>query len=256
MALPANLSLEGRVAIVTGAGRGGKGIGRGIALALAEAGADIAITARTNAADAEAVSEAVAALGRKAFSLTCDVSNADSVDALFERVRQEWGKVDILVNNAGITRDKLLLRMNEDDWDSVMDANLKGAFLCTRAAAKVMIKQRWGRIINITSVMGQIGNPGQANYSASKGGVASLTRTAARELGSRNVTVNAIAPGFIETQMTDALSDEIRSATLARIPLGRLGTPDDVGALTAFLASEAAGYITGQILTVDGGMTV
>jgi 3-oxoacyl-[acyl-carrier protein] reductase len=251
-----SVSLEGKAAIVTGAGRGGKGIGRGIALALAEAGADVVITARTNIADAEAVAEAVAALGRRAIPVACDVSDTASVDALFERTKQELGKVDILVNNAGITRDKLLLRMGDDDWDAVMDANLKGTFLCTRAASKLMIKQRSGRIINITSIMGQIGNPGQANYSASKAGIIGFTRTVARELGGRGVTVNAVAPGFIETQMTDALPEEMKGATLTRIPLGRLGTPEDVGAAVAFLASDAASYITGQVLTVDGGMTV
>lgn len=251
-----SFSLDGKTAIVTGAGRGGKGIGRGIALALAEAGADVVITARTNIADAEAVAEAVTALGRKSLAVVCDVSDAASVEALFERTRQEFGRVDILVNNAGITRDKLLLRMGDDDWDSVMDANLKGTFLCTRTAAKLMIKQRSGRIVNITSIMGQVGNPGQANYSASKAGIIGFTRTVARELGGRGVTVNAVAPGFIETQMTDALPEDLKNTTLGRIPLGRLGTPEDVGATVVFLASDAASYITGQTLTVDGGMTV
>jgi 3-oxoacyl-[acyl-carrier protein] reductase len=251
-----SLTLEGKVAIVTGAGRGGKGIGQGIALALAQAGADIAITARTNIADAEAVAAAVTALGRRALAIQCDVVDAASVESLFERTRQELGRIDILVNNAGMTKDGLLLRMSEESWDAVMDANLKGTFLCTRTAAKLMIKQRSGRIINITSIMGQIGNPGQANYSASKAGMIGFTRTVARELGARGVTVNAVAPGFIETQMTDALPEEMRKSTLERIPLGRLGTPEDVGAAVAFLASDAASYITGQILTVDGGMTV
>lgn len=250
------LSLEGRVAIVTGAGRGGRGIGRGIALALAEAGADIAITARTNIADAEAVAEGVRALGRKGVACTCDVSDSASVEALFEKVKQDFGKIDILVNNAGITRDGLILRMTDEAWDTVLDANLKGTFICTRAAAKVMIKQRSGRIINITSVMGMVGNPGQANYSASKAGIIGFTRTVARELGSRGVTVNAVAPGFIETQMTDALEGDARQGALGKIPLGRFGAPEDVGAAVAFLASEAASYITGQVLTVDGGMTV
>jgi 3-oxoacyl-[acyl-carrier protein] reductase len=179
-----------------------------------------------------------------------------SVDALFEQAKAEFGKVDILVNNAGITRDGLLLRMGEDAWDAVLDANLKGTFLCTRAAAKLMVRQRSGRIINITSVMGQVGNPGQANYSASKAGIIGFTRTVARELASRGVTVNAVAPGFIDTQMTDAIEGEMREAALSKIPLGRLGTPEDVGAVVAFLASDAASYITGQTVTVDGGMTV
>lgn len=249
-------SLEGKTAIVTGAGRGGRGIGRGIALALAEAGADVLITARTNKDDAEAVAGTVRAIGRRGVAATCDVSVAASVEALFKQAQAEFGRLDILVNNAGITRDGLLLRMSEEDWDAVLDANLKGTFLCTRAAAKRMIKQRAGRIINITSVMGQIGNPGQANYSASKAGIIGFTRTAARELGGRGITVNAVAPGFIETQMTEALNEEQRAGVLAKIALGRLGTAEDVGRTVAFLASDAASYITGQVLTVDGGMTI
>ena len=250
------LPLEGKKAIVTGAGRGGRGIGAGIAIALAKAGADVIITARTNIADAEAVAQAVTDLGRQGIAITCDVSDTASVENLFATAKEVWGRVDILVNNAGITRDGLLLRMTDDAWDSVLDANLKGTFLCTRAAAKVMVKQRAGRIINITSVMGQVGNPGQANYSASKAGIIGFTRTVARELGSRNITVNAVAPGFIETQMTDVMSGETRDAALGKIPLGRLGTPEDVGNIVAFLASEAASYVTGQTITVDGGMTV
>jgi 3-oxoacyl-[acyl-carrier protein] reductase len=249
-------SLEGKTAIVTGAGRGGRGIGRGIALALAEAGADVLITARTSRDDAEAVAGAVREAGRRGVAATCDVSEAASVEALFKQAQAEFGRVDILVNNAGITRDGLILRMREEDWDAVLDANLKGTFLCTRAAAKRMIKQRAGRIINITSVMGQIGNPGQANYSASKAGIIGFTRTAARELGGRGITVNAVAPGFIETQMTEALNEEQRAGVLAKVAVGRLGTTEDVGRAVAFLASDAASYITGQVLTVDGGMTI
>lgn len=250
-----SLSLEGKKAIVTGAGRGGRGIGRGIALALAAAGADVIITARTSIADAEAVAGAVAALGRQGIALTCDVSDTASVEALFERAKAEWGRVDILVNNAGITRDGLLLRMTDDAWDTVLDSNLKGTFLCTRAASKLMVKQKYGRIINITSVMGQVGNPGQANYSASKAGIIGFTRSVAGELGSRGITVNAVAPGFIETQMTDAIEGERRDSVVKEIPTGRLGTPEDIGAAVAFLASDAASYITGQTITVDGGMT-
>ncbi len=250
------LSLEGKKAIVTGAGRGGRGIGAGIAAALARAGADVIVTARTNIADAEAVAQAVSDMGRQGIAITCDVSESASVESLFERAKSEWGRVDILVNNAGITKDGLLLRMTDDAWDSVLDANLKGTFLCTRAAAKLMVKQRAGRIINITSVMGQVGNPGQANYSASKAGIIGFTRTVARELGSRGITVNAVAPGFIETQMTDAMAGDIRDAAVGKIPLGRLGTPEDVGNIVAFLASDAASYVTGQSITVDGGMTV
>lgn len=249
--------LEGKTAIVTGAGRGGRGIGRGIALALAHAGANVLITSRTNLADAQVLAEAVVhETGRRGVAVACDVANVASVDALFERAKAEFGRVDILVNNAGITRDGLLLRLSEADWDAVLDANLKGTFLCTRAAAKLMIKQRAGRIISITSVMGQVGNPGQANYSASKAGIIGFTRTVARELGARNITVNAVAPGFIETQMTDAISEEQRAAILTKVPLARLGTVEDVGGAVVFLASDAAAYITGQVLTVDGGMTV
>jgi len=251
-----SLSLEGKKAIVTGAGRGGRGIGRGIALALAQAGADVIITARTNIADAEAVAEAVTEAGRQGIAVACDVSETPSVEALFDRAKEAWGRVDIVVNNAGITRDGLLLRMTDDAWDAVLDSNLKGTFLCTRSASKIMVKQKYGRIINITSVMGQVGNAGQANYSASKAGIIGFTRTVAKELGSRGITVNAVAPGFIDTQMTEMIEGENRETVLKRIPLGRLGTPEDIGATVAFLASDAASYITGQTITVDGGMTV
>ena len=250
------MSLAGKIAIITGAGRGGRGIGRGIALALARAGANIVITARTRIADAEAVAEAVREVGCTALAIQCDVSEAASVESLFATVKEQLGRVDILVNNAGITRDTLLLRMSEEDWDGVLDANLKGTFLCTRAAAKIMIKQKFGRIINITSVNGQVGSPGQANYSASKAGMIGFTKSVARELASRNITVNAVAPGFIDTQMTDFVSGDSREKLLEKIPLGRFGSVEDVGAAVAFLASDAASYITGQTLTVDGGLTV
>jgi len=251
-----NLDLTGKTAIVTGAGRGGRGIGGAIAVALAQAGADVVITARTNIADAESVADAVNALGRKGYAVTCDVANAESVEEMMRKSQELLGRVDILVNNAGVTKDTLLLRMDEAAWDLVLDTNLKGTFLCTRAAAKIMLKQKSGRIINITSVMGLIGNPGQANYSASKAGIIGFTRTVARELGSRGITVNAVAPGFIETQMTDGLPESSRDDILKKVPLARLGTPEDVGAAVTFLASDAASYITGQVLTVDGGMTV
>lgn len=250
------MSLDGKIAIVTGAGRGGRGIGRGIALALAQAGADVVITARTNVADAEAVAEAVRETGRRALAVQCDVSESVSVESLFATVKEQFGRVDILVNNAGITRDTLLLRMSEEDWDAVLDANLKGTFLCTRAATKVMLKQKFGRIINITSVNGQVGSPGQANYSASKAGMIGFTKSVAREVASRGITVNAVAPGFIDTQMTDFVSGDARETLLAKIPVGRFGTAEDVGAAVAFLASDAASYMTGQVLTVDGGLTV
>ena len=250
-------NLQGKTAIVTGAGRGGRGIGAAIAVALAEAGADVVITARTNIADAEAVADAVTALGRKGYAVTCDVASAESVEEMVRKSQELLGRVDILVNNAGVTKDTLLLRMDEAAWDLVLDTNLKGTFLCTRAVAKVMLKQKAaGRIISITSVMGQIGNPGQANYSASKAGIIGFTRTVARELGSRQITVNAVAPGFIVSAMTDAMPDASKGEILKKVPLARLGTPEDVGAVVAFLASDAAGYITGQTITVDGGMTV
>ena len=257
MSAPGHLfSLEGKTAIVTGAGRGGRGIGRGIAVALADAGAHVLITSRSNIADAQAVADAVRETGRDGYAHLCDVADAESVDGLFEKAAELFGTPDILVNNAGVTKDTLLLRMSESDWDTVLETNLKGTFLCTRAAAKRMIKARQGRIINITSVMGLIGNPGQANYSASKAGIIGFTRTVARELGSRNITVNAVAPGFIESQMTDAVDEAKRAGILTRVPLGRLGTPEDVAACVVFLASAAAGYVTGQVLTVDGGMIV
>jgi 3-oxoacyl-[acyl-carrier protein] reductase len=250
------IDLTGKIALVTGAGRGGRGIGRGIAIALAKAGADVAITSRTNIADAEAVAEAVRELGRNALAVQCDVSDAESVESAFKLVLETFGRVDILVNNAGITKDTLLLRMSEEQWDSVLDANLKGTFLCTRAAAKIMLKQKSGRIVNITSVNGQVASPGQANYSASKAGIIGFTKTIAKELASRGITVNAVAPGFIDTQMTDFIQGDARTEMEKRVPLGRLGSIEDIGNAVAFLASDAAAYITGQTLTVDGGLTV
>jgi 3-oxoacyl-[acyl-carrier protein] reductase len=250
------LNLDGKIALVTGAGRGGRGIGRGIALALAQAGADVAITSRSNIADAEAVADAVRALGRRALAVQCDVAEAASVEELFKTVVEQLGRVDILVNNAGITKDTLLLRMTESDWDTVLDANLKGTFLCTKIAAKLMLKQKSGRIINISSVNGQVGSPGQTNYSASKAGMIGFTKSVAKELAARGITVNAVAPGFIDTQMTDFAQGELREEILKRVPLGRFGSIEDVGAAVAFFASDAASYITGQVLTVDGGLTV
>lgn len=248
--------LSGRVAIVTGAGRGGRGIGRGIAVALASAGADIVITARTNVADAEAVAAECTALGVRATAVVADISDETSVEALFKTATESFGRVDILVNNAGITRDTLILRMSTDQWDSVIDANLKGAFLCSRAASKIMLRQKSGRIVNIASVNGLRGSAGQTNYSASKAGLIGFSRSLAKELASRGITVNVVAPGFIDTQMTDAFEGDAREQLLKTIPLGRFGQSEDVGAAVAFLASDAASYITGQVLTVDGGLTV
>ncbi len=249
-------ALTGHVAVVTGAGRGGRGIGRGIAVELASAGADVVITARTNIADAEAVAAECAALGVRAMAVVADIVDEASVEALFKTTMESFGRVDILVNNAGITRDTLLLRMSVDQWDSVLDANLKGAFLCSRAASKIMLRQKSGRIVNIASVNGLRGSAGQTNYSASKAGLIGFSRSLAKELASRGITVNVVAPGFIDTQMTDAFEGDAREQLLKMIPLGRFGQSEDVGAAVAFLASNAASYITGQVLTVDGGLTV
>ncbi len=244
-------TLQDQVAIVTGASRG---IGRAIALALTAAGAKVVINYASSSTAAEAVVSEIGAQGGEAIALQADVSQSDQVEALVTAVLDKWGRIDILVNNAGITRDTLLLRMKPDDWQAVIDINLTGVFLCTRAVSKIMLKQRAGRIINITSVAGLMGNPGQANYSAAKAGVIGFTKTVAKELASRGVTVNAVAPGFIETDMTHGLqADEI----LKFIPLGRYGQPEEVAGMVRFLAADpAAAYITGQTFSVDGGMVM
>jgi 3-oxoacyl-[acyl-carrier protein] reductase len=242
--------LKDRVAIVTGASRG---IGRCIAEYLAAQGARIVAVSRKQQ-DTEELVASIKERGGDALSVAADVSVEGDVAAMIDAAQQAFGQIDILVNNAGITRDTLLARMKDDDWDAVLNINLKGAFLCSRAAAKVMSKQRYGRIINITSVVGQMGNIGQANYCASKGGLMGLTRSNARELARRNVTVNAVAPGFIETDMTAELPEKVRTDMAAQIPLGRFGAPEDIAAAVAFLASEQAGYITGHELSVNGGM--
>lgn len=252
-ALPEQVQrLRDRVAVVTGASRG---IGRAIALALAAEGANVAINYASSSGAADEVVAEITAAGGSAIALQADVSKADQVDALFNAVTQKWGRIDILVNNAGITRDTLLLRMKPEDWQAVIDLNLTGVFLCTRAVSKLMLKQKSGRIINIASVAGQMGNPGQANYSAAKAGVIGFTKTIAKELASRGVTVNAVAPGFISTDMTKDLkgTEEI----LKFIPLGRYGEPEEVAGLVRFLAADpAAAYITGQVINVDGGMVM
>ena len=245
-------SLANQVAVVTGAGRG---IGRAIALKFAEAGADIVCVSRTAENSTKAADE-VRAVGRKAWAHAIDVSDSKAVAAAAEKILAEAGRVDILVNNAGVTRDGLIMRMSEEDWDTVLNTNLKGAFVFTKAFARAFIKQRSGRIINIASVIGLIGNAGQCNYAASKAALIGFTKSIARELASRGITVNALAPGFIETDMTAALSDEMRQEILARIPLNCLGKPDDIAEAALFLASPAARYITGQVLTVDGGMVM
>jgi 3-oxoacyl-[acyl-carrier protein] reductase len=244
------MRLAGRTAVVTG---GGQGIGRAIALRLAREGADVAVLDANGATASDAARE-IEALGRKALGLAVDVSDAEAVATALKRVVQELGGLHVLVNNAGITRDNLLVRMSPDDWDLVLRVNLKGAFNCTRAAARTMMSQRWGRIVNVSSVIGIIGNAGQANYAASKAGLIGFTKSAAKELGGRGITVNAVAPGFIETPMTAALPAAAREAYASKIALGRFGTPDDVANVVAFLVSDDGDYVTGQTVCVDGGL--
>ena len=243
------IDLTGRTALVTGSTRG---IGRAIAETLTEAGARVAVVGRDQAKAAEVAS----VVGGSAQGFGADVSNPASVVALVEAVESAFGQIDILVNNAGLTRDNILFRIKDDDWDMVLDANLRGAFIAIRAASRGMMKRRWGRIINIASIVGITGNKGQANYAASKAGLIGLTKSVAKELGSRNILVNAVAPGFIETDMTAAMTPEARAALSGQIPLDRLGSPQDVAGTVAFLASEHAAYITGQVLVVDGGMVM
>ena len=247
--------LEGQVAFITGAGRAGKGIGRAIALRLAQEGAKIAIADFVPEA-ADSVAKDVEAMGGEALALHGSVANAEDVEKMVQAAVDRFSKIDILVNNAGITRDNLLVRMSEDDWDMVLDTNLKGVFNCTKAVAKLMMRERRGKIVNMASVMGIMGNAGQANYSASKGGVIALTKTTAKELGSRGINVNAVAPGFIQTVMTEEMPEEAKKSIADQIPLKRLGTPEDVAEVVLFLCSEASSYITGQVITVDGGMVM
>ncbi|UOE77386.1 3-oxoacyl-[acyl-carrier-protein] reductase [Parageobacillus thermoglucosidasius] len=243
--------LQGKVALVTGASRG---IGRAIALELARQGAKIAVNYAGSEAKANEVVGEIKNMGGKAFAIQADVADAQAVEQMIKTVLERFERIDILVNNAGITRDNLLMRMKEEEWDDVININLKGVFNCTKAVTRPMMKQRYGRIVNIASVVGVMGNPGQANYVAAKAGVIGLTKTAARELASRNITVNAVAPGFITTDMTERLSEEIKSEMLKQIPLARFGEPEDVAKVVAFLVSDAASYMTGQTLHVDGGM--
>jgi 3-oxoacyl-[acyl-carrier protein] reductase len=247
------IDLTGRVAIVTG---GGRGIGRAIAVAMAAAGATLVINYRGNSAAADETVAAIAAADGSAQAIQADVGLAADVERLVKATLDAHGRVDILVNNAGITRDTLLLRMKEDDFDQVIATNLRGVFLCTKAVLRPMSKQRGGRIINISSVIGLIGNAGQANYAAAKAGIIGFTKATAREMAPRNITVNAIAPGFIETEMTEVLGEATRKAILETIPLGRLGQPAEVAALACFLASDSAAYITGQTMAIDGGMVM
>jgi 3-oxoacyl-[acyl-carrier protein] reductase len=247
------MNLEGKTVLVTGASRG---IGREIALELARQGANIAVNYAGSEAKANEVTDEIKAMGRDAFSIQCNVADGDSVQAMVKETISRFGSLDILVNNAGITRDNLLMRMKEDEWDDVINTNLKGVFLCTKAVSRQMMKQRSGRIINISSIVGVSGNPGQANYVAAKSGVIGLTKTSARELAARGITVNAVAPGFISTDMTDELSEEVKSEMLKGIPLSRFGEAKDIAKVVSFLASEDSSYMTGQTLHVDGGMVM
>ncbi len=247
------MDLSGKVAIVTGSGRG---IGREIAIRLAEAGANIVVFDIGDPAPAEEVVARVKEMNRSAIAVIGDVSVTGDVERLVNTAVTAFSKVDILVNNAGITRDGLAMRMSDDDWDKVLTINLKGVFLCTRSVLRPMLKQRWGRIVNISSIVGIIGNAGQANYASAKAGIIGLTRSIAKEVASRNITVNAIAPGFIDTAMTQKLPEERKKELIEHVPAGYLGTPRDIAEAVAFLASEEARYITGQVLTVDGGISL
>jgi len=250
------MELEGKVSLVTGASRG---MGRAIALKLSSLGSKVAINyvgiEADNKSDADSVVEAIIRRGGEAMPVEADVRDGDAVKAMVQEVTGRWGKIDILVNNAGITRDNLLLRMSDEAWDDVIDTNLRGAYLCTKFALRSMIRQGWGRIINIASIAGLIGNAGQTNYAASKGGLIAFTKSVAREVGSRNITANAVAPGFIKTKMTEKLPEEIKKSILSMTLLQRFGEPEEVAELVSFLASDRASYITGQVITIDGGVS-
>ncbi|MBP9483381.1 MAG: 3-oxoacyl-[acyl-carrier-protein] reductase [Negativicutes bacterium] len=245
--------LDHKVVLVTG---GSRGIGRAVALACAREGANVIINYAGNAKAAQEVVEKITDMGRRALAVQADVSKSEDVERLVQEALDDFGRIDVLVNNAGITRDNLIMRMKEEDWDAVLATNLKGVFLCTKAVTKGMMKQRSGRVINMTSVVGVMGNAGQANYAAAKAGVIGLTKATAKELASRGITVNAIAPGFINSEMTEVLSENVKEAMVKVIPLGKMGEAEDVAEATVFLASDSARYITGQVLHVDGGMVM
>lgn len=247
------LDMSGKTALVTGAGRG---IGRATAIKLGAAGAKVAINYNASEAQAQEVVAAIKAAGGEAQAVKADVSKADEVDAMVNGLVKEWGKVDILVNNAGITRDNLMMRMSQDEWDAVLDTNLRSAYFCTKAVLRSMLRNRWGRIISLSSVVGLTGNAGQANYAAAKAGLIGFTKSVAREVGGRNITANAIAPGFIETDITAGLPEELKASMLKTIPADRYGQPDDIANAVVFLASDLAAYINGQVLNVDGGMVM
>ncbi len=244
------MNLDGKLALVTGASRG---IGRAVALKLAENGADLVVTA-TSLERAQKTADEITAMGRKSLAVKVDVSETSDVEALYAKVSEVFGRLDILVNNAGITRDGLLMRMKDADWDAVLDTNLKGAFVCTREAVKLMGKAKGGKIVNISSVVGEMGNVGQANYCASKAGLIGFTKAVAREYAKRNITVNAVTPGFIETDMTDALSASVKEEMLRQIPVGRFGKPEDIANAVLFLVSDMGAYVTGHVLSINGGM--
>ena len=248
-----SFNLKGHVALVTG---GSRGIGRGIALRLASEGVKVGVNYNTGAAQAQEVVEEITSGGGEAIAIQADISEQSQVTDMFRTLLERWERIDILVNNAGIRKDRLLMRMTTEEWDSAINVNLKGAYFCTKAALPQMARQRRGRIINMSSVVGVAGNPGQANYSASKAGLIGLTKTVAKEMARRNITANALAPGYIITSMVEELSEELRSQVLARVPMGRLGTPEDIAGLVAFLCSDEAGYITGQVIRVDGGLAI
>lgn len=247
------MHLGGKVALVTGASRG---IGRAVAIQMAQNGADVIVNYSGSEAAAQETVDAILDLGRKAIKVKANVANAEEVQAMVAEAHETFGHIDILVNNAGITRDGLLMRMKDEDWDAVLDINLKGTYLVTKAVAKIMMKQRSGHIINMTSVVGVMGNAGQTNYAASKAGVIGFTKSCAKELASRGITVNAVAPGFIHTDMTDVLSDKVKEAMVHEIPLGRMAEPQEVANVVTFLASDFSSYVTGQVINVDGGMVM